>query len=318
MKRVFMIAVLCCSALSLGPRRAIAEEGGSGHYMPGSMASFMDAVPPKETFIIRYNMVHYAGSVGVGHPLPIAGITALGASADSWAHALTLCWRPAIDLGESWSYAITATVPVVWMDVTADVQTRSATISRSDSVVGLGDIALTPLMLNYKVSPDFNVNFRVGFFAPTGSYQVGRLANTGKNFWTTEPTLGFMYFGTHNGFEASVFTGMDFNSTNTATDYKSGTQFHIDGTLAQHLPLFGHLAGVGVSGFYYDQITADSGSGATLGAFEAKDAGVGPVVSYVTKIGGLDFLAEFKWLPEVYTKKRLKGDIFWLKVILKL
>jgi hypothetical protein len=79
-------------------------------------------------------------------------------------------------------------------------------------------------MLNYKVARDFNVNFRVGVYAPTGNYQVGRLANTGKNFWTAEPTLGLMYFGQKNGFEASLFTGCDFNSENQDTNYRSGDQ----------------------------------------------------------------------------------------------
>ena len=52
-----------------------------------------------------------------------------------------------------------------------------------------------PLMLNYTVNPDVNVNVRVAAYAPTGRYQVGRLANTGKNFWTIEPTIGLIYFG---------------------------------------------------------------------------------------------------------------------------
>lgn len=64
---------------------------------------------------------------------------------------------------------------------------------------------------------NLNLNFRTGIYAPTGDYEVGRLANTGKNFWTFEPTLGLMYFGLNNGIEASVFVGADFNTENPAT-----------------------------------------------------------------------------------------------------
>lgn len=32
---------------------SFAEEGGSGHYMPGSMASFIDSVPPAPAFLAR-------------------------------------------------------------------------------------------------------------------------------------------------------------------------------------------------------------------------------------------------------------------------
>jgi len=62
---------------------AAAEEGGSGHYLPGSMASFIDSVPLTERFIARLNVVYYQGSVGARRRLPIAGLTALGANASS-------------------------------------------------------------------------------------------------------------------------------------------------------------------------------------------------------------------------------------------
>jgi hypothetical protein len=52
-----------------------AEEGGSGHYLPGAMASFVDAVPPQETFIVQYNLLYYNGSFG-GNPIPFAGFLA--------------------------------------------------------------------------------------------------------------------------------------------------------------------------------------------------------------------------------------------------
>jgi len=275
-----------------------------------------------ETFILRANVIYYNGSIATNKSLPIAGLTAAGVDASSWGFGLTALWRPPLDLGERWSYAMSATVPYLLMDVSANLNATSpsgapGSISRSSDTDALGDIVLMPLMLNYNVHPDFNVNFRVGIYAPTGNYEVGRLANTSKNFWTIEPILGLMYFGQKNGFEASVFLGADFNTENPDTHYTSGTQFHVDGTLAQHFPLFGGLAGAGVSAYYYQQVTGDSGSGATLGDFKGQSVGVGPVVSYTTKIGTHDTLMELKWLHEVETENRLKGDIVWLKVVFK-
>jgi len=126
-----------------------------------------------------------------------------------------------------------------------------------------------------------------------------------------------MYFGQQNGFEASVFFGADFNTENEDTDYQSGTQAHVDGTVAQHFPLLSGLAGAGVSGCFYKQVTGDSGDGATLGDFKGKTVGLGPVVSYTTKILERDTLFELKWLHEVETENRLKGDIIWLKAVYK-
>ena len=294
-----------------------AEEGGSGHYQPGSMASFVDGVPAKETFIARYNLMYYNGSVAADQPLPIAAVQTLGADATIWGHGLTFLWRPPIELGDRWSYAISATVPFLFADVSANATVGNLTVRRTSSTDGLGDIVLMPLMLNYNISSNLNLNFRTGIYAPTGDYEVGRLANTGKNFWTFEPTLGLMYFGVNNGREASIFVGGDFNTENPNTDYQSGTQFHVDGTLAQHFPLLGGLAGVGMNGFWYDQITGDSGSGAIFGDFEGRTTGVGPVLSYVFKLGKVDMIAEAKWLHELDTTKRLEGNIVWFKLVAK-
>jgi hypothetical protein len=296
---------------------ASAEEGGSGHYMPGSIASFMDGVAPVETFLIRYNLVYYDGSVSPRVRLPIAGEATLGANATLWGQGITLFWRPPVEIGGNWSYGMSATIPYVSLDVRADVVAGAGTIRRSDSVGSLGDIVLMPLMFNYQVSEDVNWNFRLSAIAPTGDYEVGRLANTGKNFWTLEPAVGFMYFGKKNGRELSVFLGADFNEENPDTDYKSGTQAHIEFTAAQHFPFSAGLAGIGLTGFWYEQVTGDSGAGAAFGDFEARTIGAGPVVSLIGKAGGHDLLAELKWLHEFETRNRLQGDIVFLKVIYK-
>jgi len=42
--------------------------------------------------------------------------------------------------------------------------------------------------------------------------------------------------------------------------------------------------------------------------------GIGPVLSYITKIWGKDLVAEVKWLPELDVKNRLEGDYIWFKL----
>ncbi len=319
--RARILAILAGGCVFL-PGLGAAEEGGSGHYFPGSMSDFVDGVPLTETFLTRFNGLYYDGSAGIERPLPIGGLTALGANAKSWGEGLTVLWRPPFDFGDRWSYAMSTTIPYVEITVSANANVMlpnglEGGRELSSRLTDLGDVVLMPVMLNYNVNPDFNINARVAFYAPTGSYEVWRLSNTGKNFWTTEPTVGFMYLGKENGREASVFFGMDFNSENGATQYQSGNQFHIDGTLAQHLPWQGGLAGVGLSAYYYKQVSDDSGPGANLGAFRAKSEGLGPVLSYAHKIGGHDTVWELKWLHETDTVDRLQGNIGWLKAVYK-
>jgi hypothetical protein len=98
-KWLFAIIVVLGSALL--PGFATAVEGGSGHYLPGSMASFVDGVPLKETFIVRANVVNYNGNINANKPIPIGGRTTLGADATSWAYGLSLLWRPPLEKGRT-------------------------------------------------------------------------------------------------------------------------------------------------------------------------------------------------------------------------
>ncbi len=296
---------------------AVAEEGGSGHYMPGSMSSFIDGVPSEPTFITRLNYLNYKASSTIAFPKGSGGLLAQP-DATINALGLTVLWAPDWDMGwgDKWQFAMSSTLSVLHFDLSGDLNFHGTRFFHKEGDrTALGDIVLMPLMVNYNVNKDLNINARLGFYAPTGSYKYGRYINTGKNFWTVEPTIGIVYFGQENGREASLFLGVDFNEKNDATNYKSGTQIHFDGTLAQHFPWLGGISGVGVSGYWYKQITDDSGSGATLGDFRAEAAGVGPVVSWIDKTG--KYVFEMKYIKDVKNEKRLDGDTFWLKYVIK-
>jgi hypothetical protein len=153
-----------------------------------------------------------------------------------------------------------------------------------------------------------------GIYAPTGEFQKDRLANQGLGYWTFEPGVLISYLGQKNGFEFSTYIGYDINTENTETDYHSGQQFHVDATVAQHLPLGPGFIGIGANAFYLQQTTGDSSSGARLGSFEEMTAGIGPVLSYAGQIGKTSFAAEQKWLPQIDAQETLKGDYIWFKV----
>ena len=64
----------CTFTLALGlASLARAEEGGSGHYLPGAIASFVDGTPTAPTFVARYDFIYYDGSISI--PIPLAGVT---------------------------------------------------------------------------------------------------------------------------------------------------------------------------------------------------------------------------------------------------
>jgi hypothetical protein len=289
-----------------------AEEGGSGHYLPGATASLIDIPPGRQAFAYVNLFTYYTGSASGGRQLNLAGQVVSNVEADVYANTSLFLYQTPWKIAGG-QYAAAIAVPILWMEVKGFVQVGGRIGSGRDTASGLGDIQFLPLMLQWKKG-DLNYGVNLGIYAPTGDYEQGALANLGKNYWTFEPVAYVSWLSSKIGLELSAFAGFDFNTKNHATDYRGGNIFHIDATVAQHLPLGKGFVGVGANAFYYQQISADTGSGARLGGFEGRTTGIGPVLSYVTKVGGADVVAELKWLPELGVERRLQGDTIWFKV----
>ena len=303
-------------ATAMLPPALRAEEGAGGHYMPGATASFIDALPGKPSFVAANLFTYYNGSASASRAFEFGGQIVADVHATAYADTIVGLYQTPVQLLGG-NYAAGIAIPFVSLEVKGVVTPPPpiGPFAKRDTASGLGDIMLMPFMLGWTNAMDLKYDVRLGIYAPSGDYEVGKLANAGRNYWTFEPGVSVNWLSTKIGTEVSIFTGLDFNTKNEDTDYQSGTSFHLEGTLAQHLPL-GKLGviGVGANGFLYQQISGDSGSGATLGDFEGRTAGVGPVISFITKVGKVDLAAEVKWLPELNVQKRLKGDTIWFKL----
>ncbi len=308
--------LLCAAALAA---TLYAEEGGGGHYTPGGTASFIDALLDKPGWAYANQGLYYGGDFSGKKGLPLGANLAGNVDATSYVDVNVLLYQSSLELFGG-AYAACAAVPFVRMDIDVSgnltgPRGRSASKQTSDRAEGLGDIYLAPFMLGWKKG-DLKYDVRLGVYAPIGEYDKNDLANVGKNYWTVEPAVSMSYLGSKNGVEVTSFAGVDFNTENQDTDYQTGEQAHLDLTVAQHLPLGKDIAGLGANAFYYQQINGDSGDGARLGGFEGKTAGVGPVLSYVTKVCDRDLVLEVKWLPEMDVENRLAGDFVWVKAAL--
>jgi hypothetical protein len=290
-----------------------AEEGGSGHYVTGSIATLIDLPPIKPGWVFESLYLHYEGDISATVTLPTSGL--IVANLDATSDALSVGGLYTFETKVAGAfYSVGSFLPYVWMDVTANVTAGGFKGSRRDKEDGIGDITLLPLVMGWK-NGDWQYNALLSIYAPTGDYEAGSLANPGLNRWSFDPTVGISYNGEKSGFNAALHTGFAMSTENADTDYKSGTAWHTELTLQQLLPVGpGHL-GIGLNAFFYEQITADSGTGAKLGDFEGRSTGVGPVLTYVMPLGENTIIAEASWLPELDTKRRLEGDYFWLKLV---
>jgi hypothetical protein len=294
-----------------------AEEGGAGHYISGLYTDF-SGFPPTAPglYVANYFLDYHDGTFNAGRELPIGGVLAAGVTANLQAEVpVALYAYPCTCMDVTFSSGLA--IPIIWssvkVDATFDALHTQLSAGKRQSASGLGDMQFIPIMAGW-TNGDFKLGAMANVWAPTGKYTAGQLANSGMGYWTFEPLLAFSWLSSKIGTEFSLYTAVDFNTQNNTTDYKSGDVFHVDATLAQHLPLFGGIIGVGASGFFVQQITGDSGSGARLGDFETQSYGVGPTLSYVHAIGKHTLVADLSWLPQLHSDKTTKGSYFWAKI----
>jgi hypothetical protein len=152
--------------------------------------------------------------------------------------------------------------------------------ARSDDRTAFEDmIPQAALRWNFGVN---NVITYVTGDIPVGAYNVDRLANTGLGHGAIDAGGGYTYFDTTAGHKFSAVLGFTYKFTNAAANYRNGVDMHLDLGASQFLS---KQLLVGLVGYLYNQISPDTGSGATLGSFESRVAGVGPQIGFICPIG---------------------------------
>ena len=151
-------------------------------------------------------------------------------------------------------------------------------------------------------------------FIPVGSYELGRIANIGANRWGLDLGTAFTMGNFKRGREFSGVLGVTFNGENPDTDYRSGTDLHLELTYKQHLPMG---LSAGLVGYYYQQLTADSGSN-LLGDFKGRVAALGPEIAYQFKAAGRTMGLDLRWYHEFAAQNRVEGDSVFLTLSLPL
>ena len=131
------------------------------------------------------------------------------------------------------------------------------------------------------------------------------------NRWIGDFFSGVTYLNTELGIDLSAIGGVTLNGYNPATDYHSGTELHFDVAASKYLT---KDLSVGVIASHYQQVSPDTGRGATVGPFKGRDSAIGGTVGYTFKIGELPISTRVKVLREFDVKNRLHGTVGWLSV----
>ena len=139
---------------------------------------------------------------------------------------------------------------------------------------------------------------------PVGAYQPTRLATLGLGHWAVDGGVGYTYLDEKKGIEGSIVFGLTYNFINPYTQYQSGTDAHLDWAISPYLNDKIHIGAVG---YFYNQISGDSGVGAQLGEFRSRVVGVGPQIGFFFPFFDREGYLNLRAYYEFDASNRLEG-----------
>jgi hypothetical protein len=177
----------------------------------------------------------------------------------------------------------------------------------------VGDIDFSPFALAWHKKSVIHFLAAVDFYLPTGFYSKGDPRSIGANYNSFEPLFCLSYLP-NSKWESSVKLMYNMKTSNGATNYHSGDEFHLDYFAGKHLGGWT----VGGSGYFLKQVTDDTVADATVPASANSSAGnrgqvfaFGPSISYTAR-NHTTFTSY--WQHETLVRNRFSGDKIWFKL----
>jgi hypothetical protein len=319
-RRTFALAAAIAAAIVLLSSSAKADEGGAGYWLTGSAGSL--AASPltagcSQVDIFYFTDVSAGGAVTVakqvapgGVKIDFNGTVNANVSAKVPAYLFGVSCVPTKKiLGGQLNASLTAFVGHSSLDATATVVGTAngtnvdLTKGKSDSRTGFGDLYPNVNLRWHDGVNNYMVYFQPGW--PVGVYDAARMANIGLGHMVLDQGGAYTYLNPKTRYEFSVQTGLTYNFENGDTNYKNGVDSHTDWGASRFLT---RSVEVGAVGYYYQQLSGDTGSGARLGDFKSRVAAIGPQFAYIHKVSASweNFLA-LKAYWEFAAENRTEG-----------
>ncbi len=302
--------------LAAASTTSVADEGGVSFWLPGQFGSFA-AVPGDPGWSLP--LVYYHSSVDADASKSFRRGGQITAGLDVRADLVFAVPTYVFDepmLGGQASVSMAAALGSAKVGVNATLTGPSGgtlTGSQSDTVDSVGDLYPAAYLKWNRGNHNYIAYTMAGI--PVGSYSVDRLANLGTNHWSWDAGGGYTYLDPKKGHEFSAVLGFTYNFENSDTDYQNGVSGHLDWAASQ---FFSEQLHVGLVGYFYQQLTGDSGSGAVLGDFKSRVYAVGPQVGYFFPVGGQKWYVNFKGYYEFDAENRPEGWNIWIALAIPL
>lgn len=250
-------------------------DAAAQHYPTGVEGIKGASLPPPGLYVRDYNVVYFANDLmdRGGHSVPVDfGLTAyVNAIRPVW----ITDWKV---LGAN--YGMDVLVPFIYQDMKVG--------AAKDSSFNLGDIFFEPITLSWHFAKaDLSVGY--GVWAPSGEYDTTALTNPGKGYWSHMLTLGgTLYAGEDKSWAFSMLNRYEIHMENPDLDMTPGHTFTSEIGISKGLT---KAIDVGVIGYYQQQVTDDSGVGATT--VHDRVFALGPEVNLFCSKLGMFFSARY-------------------------
>jgi hypothetical protein len=291
------------------PDTAMADEGGVSFWLPGQYGS-LAATPAQPGWSFAAFYYHVSVDAGGGKVFPRGGVLVAGLAARAdlgAANATYVFANPIFDAQAAVSLTAIGGHNRASIDATVTGPLGNVISgNRTDTITGIGDLYPTASLKWNRGVDNFMVYLSGDL--PVGAYRKDRLANLGIGHAAIDGGAGYTYFNPQTGYEFSVVSGLTYNFENTQNDYQNGIDWHVDWGASKFLTKDFHIGAVG---YFYQQLTGDSGAGAVLGDFKSRVAGIGPQMGYLFPVGEMQGYLNLKGYWEFAAENRPEGFNVW-------
>ncbi len=296
-----VLPAIALAGVLASAQASLAAEGGFSFYLPGTVGDIGLAQSSEPGLQVANTLFFMGGDVGTS---VLQGKVNVGLDLTMALNIVSASYTFEQEvLGAT--YTVGAGIPFGYAELEATITTAGGrSFSAKRNSFNIADIAVVPLELTWTID-NFSIQLGEVIYAPTGAYDVDEVVNLGLNHWGFDTTLAVTYFNLETGTEVSVAPGVIVNTRNDETDYRTGTEFHVDFTANQFLS---ETFAIGLRGYYYNQLTGDSGSGAILGDFKGESFGLGPGFLWLPEFAEGKLAVLGKWIHDFDATNRFESD----------
>ncbi len=245
MRRLIGLLAVAVMVSSLGVSRVIAQE--KGNYVPGVEGIKAASLPPPGFYWRIYNAFYNSGTLKdeKGKEMPVGFDVNVWALVDRFIYV-----SPKKILGAN--YVCDIIIPFQYTGLKIDAK------GVDDSKFALGDIAIEPFVLAWH-GARYDAAFGLGFYAPTGSYDVTKPASPGNDHWSLLMTMGLTtYLDPEKTWSFSALSRFESHTERDKRKISPGKNLVIEWGLAKNAA---KVWDIGLAGYMQWQLSDDSGIG---------------------------------------------------------